>query len=97
MNRRDQFKPENQCRADGCNGEVFSKTISGGDPVFDRRQVGGNRSPLNPLNAGIPASNQQGRMFPEGSRVVSSFCKKRMLCHGDCFGKRYADDLGRYL
>ncbi|OIW27193.1 hypothetical protein CONLIGDRAFT_633529 [Coniochaeta ligniaria NRRL 30616] len=84
MNRREQLKPENQCRADGCNGEVFFKTIPG-DPVPDRRQMG-NRSPLTPVNGGHPP-NQQMRMFPEGSRILSSFCKKRnMLAELPCMG-----------
>lgn len=74
MNRREQFKPENQCRAEGCNGEVFFKIIQG-DSALDRRQMG-NRSPLSPVNGGHPP-NQQIRMFPDGSRILSSFCKKR--------------------
>ncbi|KAH8907365.1 hypothetical protein BR93DRAFT_692158 [Coniochaeta sp. PMI_546] len=73
MNRREQFKPENQCRAEGCNGEVFFKIIQG-DAASDRRQMG-NRSPLTPVNGGHP-HNQQIRMFPEGSRILSTFCKK---------------------
>jgi len=75
MNRREQFKPGNQCRADGCNGEVFFK-VSQGNPALDSRQAG-IRSPLNPLNGGFPAPNQLARAFPEGPRVLSSFCKKR--------------------
>jgi hypothetical protein len=75
MIRRDQFKSENQCRADGCNGEVFAKVSQGGDAGLDRRQAG-SRSPLSPVSGGYPP-NQQMRTFPEGSRILSSFCKKR--------------------
>lgn len=80
MNRREQFKPqENQCRAEGCNGEVFSKIFAGDD----RRQTPtGNRNPLSPVGGDHPL--QQRRVFPEGSRILSSFCKKRMSGDWTC-------------